>query len=327
MKPIRWGILSTANIARRRVVPAIQKANNSVAHAVASRDQDSAEAFRAELGLAHAYDSYEALIHAPDVDAIYIGLPNSLHADWAIRCAEAGKPTLCEKPLAANADEAQRMVDVFKARGVPFAEAFMWRFHPQTLRVQQLIREGAVGRIQSIQAAFTFSIREEDNIRLNASLAGGALMDVGCYCINAMRLYTGEEPIDGTAYANIGAQSGVDETLAGVLRFPSGVLGHFDCGFRSQQCHMVEIRGDKGRILIEESFVMPSDRATKIRVWRNIAPATDAYEEITIPPFNSYTFMVEDFADALLNQRAPRFGAQDGVHNMQVIDRLLASLK
>lgn len=327
MTTIRWGILSTANIARRRVVPAIHKAANSVAHAIASRNQHAAEAFRAELGLAHAYDSYEALLDAPDVDAIYIGLPNSLHAEWAIPCAEAGKPTLCEKPLAANADEAQRMVDAFKARGVPFAEAFMWRFHPQTLRVQQLIREGAVGRIQSIQAAFTFSIREESNIRLNASLAGGALMDVGCYCINAMRLYTGEEPTDSAAYANIGAQSGVDETLAGVLRFPSGVLGHFDCGLRSQHCHMVEIRGDKGRILIEESFVMPPDRATKIRVWRNIAPAADAYEEITIPPFNSYTLMIEDFADALVNQRPPRFDAQDGVHNMRVIDHLLASLK
>lgn len=327
MTAVRWGILSTANIGRRRVVPAIHHSANGMAYGVASRSLESAEAYRDQQGMMRAYGSYEELIASDEIDAIYIPLPNSMHAEWAIRCAEAGKPTLCEKPLAANADEAQRMVDAFKSRGVLFAEAFMWRFHPQTLRVQQLIAEGAIGEMRTITAAFTFSIREEDNIRLSAELAGGALMDVGCYCVNAMRLYTGEEPNDGAAFANIGAQSRVDETLAGILRFPSGVIGHFDCGFRSQHCHMVEIRGSTGRILIEESFVMPPDRATKIRLWRNVGYGTDYYEEITVPPFNSYVFMVEDFADALIQGRAPRFDPQDGVENMRAIDMLLASLK
>lgn len=319
---IRWGILSTANIGRARVIPAIQQSDNGDVVAVASRTAERARTFADQLNIPTAYGSYEELIADPNVDAIYIPVPNSEHAEWSIRCAEAGKPTLCEKPLASNADEAQQIVDEFKSRSLLFAEAFMYRFHPQTQRVKQMIDDGAVGTVHIINAAFTFALRDENNIRLSKELEGGSLMDVGCYCVNAMRHMTGEEPETGQAVAHFGEQTGVDEWLAGTLKFPSNITGHFDSGLRSQRTHMYDIRGSAGRILVEQAFTVPDDQPSTIRYWHG-----DAYDEIEIPATNHYRLMVEDFADALINNRPPRFDPQDAVENMRVIDMLLASAR
>lgn len=184
---IRWGILSTANIGIKKVIPAIQKAGNGVVTAIASRNKDRASEVATELDIETAYGSYEDLLADDNIDAIYIPLPNQMHAEWAIKCAQAGKATLCEKPLAVNADEAQTMVDAFKSRDILFAEAFMYRFHPQNQRAQYMVQEGAIGQPQIMTAKFTFPLSNPDNIRLSKALAGGALMDVGCYCINSMR--------------------------------------------------------------------------------------------------------------------------------------------
>ncbi len=321
---IRWGILSTANIGRKRVIPAIKESRNGFAAAVASRGLEAAQSFAAEMDIPTAYGSYEALIADPDVDAIYIPLPNRLHAGWSLKCAEAGKPTLCEKPLAANAAEAQTMVDAFAERGVLFAEAFMYRFHPQTLRVKALLDEGAIGPLKTMTAAFSFYLddaRAAHDIRLSKTLAGGSLMDVGCYCVNVMRLMTGEEPEAAAALA-LDWSSGVDETLAGVLRFPSGVVAHFDSSVRGFLAHRYELRGETGRLVVGQGFVMGPDGDTTLRLEKN----DGSVQTITIPAANSYTLMVEDFAAALLDGRPPRFSPQDGVLNMAVIDRLLASL-
>lgn len=319
---VRWGILSTANIGRARVIPAIKESSNGEVVAVASRTMERARQFAADNDIPTAHGSYEELLANPNVDAIYNPLPNSQHAKWSIRSAEAGKPMLCEKPLASNAAEAQQMVDAFKSRDLLFAEAFMYRFHPQTERVLQLIAEDAIGDVHLIQARFTFPIQDEANIRLSAELAGGAVLDVGTYCINIMRLITGEEPDAVKAMARFGETSGVDEKLAGLLSFPSGIIGHFDCGLRSFRSHQCEITGSSGRILIDEAFVTSPDRGSMIRVWQG-----DLYAEVHVPASNHYTLMVEDFADALLNNRPPRFDPQDGVANMQVIDRLLESAR
>ncbi len=321
---IRWGILSTANIGRKKVIPAIQNSRNGEVAAVASRSLDRARAFADELSIPTAYGAYEELIADPDIDAIYNPLPNSEHATWSIRCAEAGKPTLCEKPLASDAREAQKMVDAFATQGVLFAEAFMYRFHPQTQKVRAMVDEGAIGEVQTLSAAFTFPVRDEGDIRLSKPLAGGAVMDVGCYCINVMRLMTGEEPAEAHAAARFGEESQVDELLAGVLRFPSGAVGHFDCSLRAFRTHTYEIRGTTGRIQVEAGFIMPADQAATIRYWQGDA---DAYEEIAVPPADHYQLMVEDFADALLENRPPRFPPEDAVRNMEVIDRLLASVR
>lgn len=318
---VRWGVISTANIGQGRVIPAIQDSSNGVVAAVASRNREQARAFASEMGIDRAYGSYEELLADPELDAIYIPLPNSLHAEWSIKCAEAGKPTLCEKPLASDAAEAQTMVDAFAERGILFAEAFMYRFHPQTQKVKALVDSGAIGQITVMTAAFSFAVGDEANIRLSKPLAGGSVMDVGCYCINVMRLMTGEEPHSAHAYARIGEQTQVDETMAGILEFPSGAIGHFDSSLRSGGAHTYEIRGTEGRIRVPAGFVMAADQETSIEMWQG-----SAHSKITIPPANSYTIMVEDFADALINSRPPNYAPQDGVDNMKVIDRLYASL-
>ncbi len=317
---IRLGILSTADIGRGRVIPALKHCRNLEVTAVASRSLDKARAFAKDMGIPKAYGSYDDLLADPDVDAIYNPLPNSLHAEWSIKCAEAGKPCLCEKPLASDAAEAQTMVDAFAKRNLLFAEAFMYRFHPQTQQVKQMVEAGTIGDLRAMCAAFSFVIESEDDIRLSKPLAGGSLMDIGCYCVNVMRLMTGEEPDDTKAIARVGQRSGVDESLSGVLSFPSGVLGHFDCSLRLQFTHTYELRGAKGRILVEQAFVVPPDRDTVIACWRG-----SGYEEIRIPPANSYTLMAEDFADALLNNRPPTFPPQDAVRNMKALDKLYTS--
>lgn len=317
---IRWGVLSTASIGYRRVVPAIQKGKNCEVAAVASRSLDKAKAYAADRNIPKAYGSYEELLADPTIDAIYNPLPNSEHAAWSIRCAEAGKAVLCEKPLAQNAAEAQQMVDAFAARRVLLVEGFMYRFHPQTIRVKELVAAGGIGDLMVMHAAFTFQIRGDNNIRLNADLAGGSLMDVGCYCVNVMRLMSGTEPIRAQAVAQFGAESGVDERMAGTLLFPGGVLGHFDCGLHSYRTHTYEVRGTNGRIIVEKGFTMEPGDESVIRYWHD-----DQYEEIKIPAASHFTLMAEDFASALLDHRPPRYPAQDAVNNLIVLDALAAS--
>lgn len=318
---IRWGILSTARIGRRRVVPAIQESRNGAVVAVASRSLEAAESFAAEWNIPRTYGSYDGLLADPNVDAIYNPLPNHLHAEWSIKAAQAGIPVLCEKPLASDIAEAKAIVDAFALRQILFAEAFMYRFHPQTVRVKQMVDEGLLGQLQVMQAAFTFRLGPEraDDIRLKKEMGGGGLLDVGCYCVNLMRLIAGAEPVEAKAVAHFGP-TGVDEWLAGTLRFPSDVLGHFDCGLQTHFANFCDLRGTEGRILLESVFAAEPDQPRAIRHWRG-----DHYEEIAIPPANHYTLMVEDFADALIEGRPPRFPPQDAVENMRVLDRLLKS--
>ncbi len=321
-KRIRWGILGTANIAARRVIPAIRQSRNGEVVAVASRNKEKAQAYAQEHAIPKSYGSYEALLSDPQLDAIYNPLPNNLHAEWSIRCAEVGRPTLCEKPLASSAQEAQIMVDRFREQKVPFAEAFMYRFHPRTERVQQLLREEVIGDLHLINAMFTFAIRKRQDIRLQLSTAGGALWDIGAYCVNVMRLMTGEEPIAAHAFGYFGPQTGVDETLVGLLQFPNGILGNFGCGLRSERTHGYRLLGSEGCIQVDNGLGPEHAATTKIVIVRG-----GREERILIPPANEYQLMVEDFADALLENRPPRFSGEDGVANMVVLDRLIASAR
>jgi len=324
MDKVRWGILSTANIGRQRVIPGIQNSKNGVVRAIASRGVERAQEVAGELNIPHAYGSYEELLADPDIDAIYNPLPNHMHASWSIKAAEAGKPMLCEKPFASDAAEAQQMVDVFKNQNILLAEAFMYRFHPRTQRVKQLVDEGAVGDIQMMKATFSFLMspeRRPDDIRLKKEMAGGALMDVGCYCVNVIRLMAGEEPKRVTASAKW-ADDGVDMNLVGTLEFPSGALAHFGCGFDAIFNSSYEILGNEGRILVEAGFVAEPDATQTVHVWRG-----SKHEAITIPGVDHYQLMAEDFADALLNGRPPRYDPQDAVENMHVLDRLYVSAR
>ena len=318
---VRWGILSTANIGRR-VLPAIRASHNGELAAVGSRSLERAQAFAREQEIPRAYGSYEELLADVGIDAIYIPLPNSMHAEWSIRCAEAGIPTLCEKPFASDSAEAQTIVDAFDAQGVMLAEAFMYRFHPQQAKVKAIIAEGGIGDLRVINCSFSFPISDEANIRLSKPLAGGSLMDVGCYCVNLMRFMTGEEPARVTASGRIGETTGVDEVLAGTLEFPSGVIGHFDCGLRAYRQHAYTLKGSSGMIVVPTSFVPDKTADTRVQHWQG-----DDYREYVIPAADHYQLMVEDFADALLRGRAPRFPAIDAVSNMLVVDALLGQVR
>ena len=316
---VRWGILSTANIGRK-VIPGIHASRNGVVAAVASRSLDRARAFADEQGIPQAFGSYEEMLASDSIDAVYNPLPNSMHAEWSIKCAAAGKATLCEKPFASDAPEAQTMVDAFARHDVLLAEAFMYRFHPQYEAVKRIIAAGAIGDLQLIQSSFTFCIDDYSNIRLSKELAGGGLMDVGCYCVNVMRFITGEEPSQVTAAARFGEQSGVDEILAGTLRFPSGLIGVFDCGLRAHRQQMAQFKGTKGSIVVLSAFTPDKDKPAIIQQWNG--------EELTehrVAPIDQYQLMAEDFADALLTRREPRFPASDAVNNMRVLDQLYAA--
>ena len=317
---IRWGILSTAKIGLERVIPAIHESRNGVVAAIGSRDLARAQQAADAQGIPRAHGSYESLLADPGIDAIYNPLPNSMHAEWSIRCAEAGIPVLCEKPLASDAAEADMMVVAFEQHNVLLAEAFMYRFNPQTQKVLSLLRDGAIGDLVLVNASFSFTINPKDtgNIRLSRELAGGGLMDAGCYCVNLTRLMTGEEPVQGKALFRIGSASGVDEAFAGVFEFPSGAIGVVDNTLRSHRVQSYDLRGTAGRIRVEEAFIVPVDRGSLIEHWG----PNGEYSRITIPPANSYTLMVEDFADALLLGRPPMFAPGDGVANMRAIDML-----
>ncbi len=313
---IRWGILSTATIARNAVIPAIHAARNSEVVAIASRDLAKGRVFAEANGIPKAYGSYDDLLADPNIDAIYNPLPNDMHAVWSMKAADAGKAVLCEKPLTASAAEARQMVDYFAAKKLLLSEAFMYRHHPQTKRVKQLIDEGAIGEVKVIDSVYTYRMSNPDDITQFKERAGGGLMDVGCYCISIMRLVTGEEPSKMAAFGTLN-EHGVDAQVAAALQFPSGVVGHFDCGMHTAGRKDYEIRGSEGCIRVDEPFVIPRDRATTIHLWRGTE-----YEAVTVPPAAEYQLMIEDFADSLLLGKPPLYPAEDGFQMMKVLDTL-----
>jgi predicted dehydrogenase len=320
---IRWGILGTANIARKQLIPAIQASNNGEVVAVGSRNLASAQVYAKELGIPHAYGSYEALLADPEIDAIYNPLPNDGHAPWSIKALRAHKHVLVEKPIAMDAVEAQTLVDVAHETGLWLAEAFMYRFHPQHAKVHELLATNALGKIATINAGFSYALSaaDSDNVRLKPELGGGGLWDVGCYCVSSIRMFAGQEPDAVSGFATYGPSSGVDENFVGTLHFPNGLLAHFECGMRVNSEQQYTLFGDKGRLHVDEAF-RPDDRPQTIRVVYG-----DHVETFPIPVINQYTLLVEDFADAILNKRPPRFAPEDGVQNMRVLDALALSAR
>ena len=318
-QPIRWGILGTAEIARSAVVPAIQKSRNGKVIAVASRDLAKAKAFANPLGIERAYGSYEELLADPNVDAIYNPLPVSLHAPWSIRAAEAGKPTLCEKPLATNAREAQAMIAAFSKRQLLLAEALMYRYHPLTQRAVQMVKDGGVGDIQLLRASFTAQpARGATDFRFRRELGGGVMLDLGVYCVSILRWLAGEEPSACNAIVQTGTTSGVDERAAGALRFPSGKIGSFSCGMPLQFECSYSVIGTNGHLLVDwGAMVAWPGSEFKIRHWQG-----NNYQEIAISPANHYQLMVEDFGDSLLTGQPMRFPIEDSARNLQIIDRI-----
>ncbi len=317
---LRWGVISTAKIGRRAVLPAIQRSGTNELVAVGSRNLAASRAFADELGIPRAYGSYAELLADPQVEAVYIPLPNNLHREWAIRAAEAGKHILCEKPLALDAAECLEMAEAARRHGVLLLEAFMYRFHPQTDRVLELLRAGAIGAPQLIRAAFTFRVSNPDDIRLQPELGGGALMDVGCYCVNLSRTLFEAEPVEAQAFARW-SERGVDAQLVGSLRFADGRLAQLDCALTLDRREFYEVVGPQGRIEVSAAF-LPGLDATAIRVQRGRDERTE-----TVAGADEYQRMVEHFAACVRGSATLRYPPEEAAANMRAITALLRSAR
>jgi predicted dehydrogenase len=324
MTKVRWGILSTADIGMSKVTPAIQAARNAEVVAIASRDADRAAAAVAQLGISTSYGSYESLLQAEDIDAVYIPLPNDLHAEWTMKAAAAGKHVLCEKPLAMTAAQAEEMVAVCAEAGIKLAEAFMYRHHPTWVEAVRLLRSGAIGELVAVQSWFSYFNDDPANIRNRVDNGGGAVMDIGCYNINLSRMLFDGEPITITSTVRRDPVMGIDTLTSAVLEFPGGGQSAFTCAIRSEPYQRVQIVGSEGRIEIEIPFNIPWDRETRIFVTSGgeppVAPAT---ETITFPAANAYTIEAELFGEAILTGGAYPVGPEDAIANMRVIDAIL----
>lgn len=316
--PVRWGILSTAHIGKA-VMRGIGMGVSSCVHAVASRDWTRAGEWAKEHGIPRAFGSYDDLLQSREVDVIYNPLPNSLHAEWTIKALEAGLPVLCEKPFAVNAGQAREMAAVAKKKGILLAEAFMYRFHPMYDEILARIAEGAIGDLVAIRSCFTFRLGDrETNIRASGPLAGGALMDVGCYCVNMARRITGLEP--ATAQA-ISRATSVDDTLMGQLEFPNGVLAQFECSIENYGRSQADIIGTEGMIHIPAPWFPGEEKA------RFIIRRGDREETVESPGANCYHLEVEDFIHSYKTHQPPRWTPDDAVANMAVLDALYRSVR
>lgn len=316
---VRWGIVSTANIGRAALVPAIQTSGNGEIVAVASRDAERAFGYATRFSIPASYGSYEELLRDPEIDAVYIPLPNSLHAAWVLRALEAGLHVLCEKPLGLSAEECLEMAEAAEARDLLLMEAFMYRFHPQIAGALTLIESGAIGTLKHMHAAFTFRLTRPDNIRLQPELGGGSLMDVGCYAVNVFRTFAGEEPVEVQAFARW-HENGVDEQMTGSLRFAGGVTAQFDCALDMSRRETFLAAGTEGVLELPRAF-LPGTGNTAILLRKGYAEV----EQRTIAGVDEYRLMVEHFGDCILNNTRPNFDAREAALNMRVIEALYRS--
>jgi predicted dehydrogenase len=318
---IRWGVLSTANIGRIAVIPAIQASANGSLVAVASRDDERAREFASALEIPRWHGTYEALLADDEVDALYIPLPNSMHLEWTVKAVTAGKHVLCEKPLALTEAECLEMASAAQRAGVTLLEAFMYRFHPRTQQVLELIRGGIIGPLRVIRSSFSFRLRSVDDIRMKPELGGGSLMDVGCYCVNVSRTLAGSEPVEVHAYASW-SNAGVDEQMAGTLRFADGLLAQFDCGLSLERREIYQAAGPEGHLDVPSAF-LPGTADTTIAEHHG----REVVKEHTVSGTDEYRLMVEHFADCVLNDRRVRYQPAEAAANMRVIEALYRSAR
>jgi predicted dehydrogenase len=323
MTQLRWGILSTATIARTKVIPGIQGAPSCRVVAIASRDPAQARDVAAGLGIPRSHGSYEALLADPEVDAVYIPLPNHLHAAWTIAAVRAGKHVLCEKPLALTSGDAEGMVAAAEANGVLVMEAFMYRLHPSWVAVLDLVRSGRIGRLVAVQSWFSYFNDDPANIRNIREYGGGALFDIGCYCINLSRLLFGGEPVRVQGSLVRDPETGVDVLASGLLEFDAG-FASFTCSTRAEDDQRVHIYGTEGRIAIEIPFNIPPDRPTNVFLTSGgDPPVNPATERLTFDPADPYGVEAERFATAVLEGAPPPIPPADAVANLRVIERLI----
>jgi predicted dehydrogenase len=308
---MRLGIVSTAHI-NRLVIPGAHASEKVELVAVASRDLARAQEYAREWDIGRAYGSYEALLEDPDVDAVYISLPNTMHCDWSVKAVEAGKHVLCEKPLSRHPEDVERAFDAAENAGRLLTEAFMYRHNPQTARVRQLLDEGAIGEVRVVRSVFSYSLYDPDNIRLRTEVEGGSLMDVGCYCVSGSRLIGGEPTaVYGQAYVG---PTGTDWVFAGALSFPGDVVATFDCGTCLPERDELEVVGTQGALFLDDPWHC---REPVIELRRD-----GEVDRIELDPVDSYRLELENLSDAISGAAPLLLGREDAVAQARALEAL-----
>ncbi|GGE23302.1 deoxyfructose oxidoreductase [Aureimonas endophytica] len=322
---VQWGVLSTAKIGLKAVIPAMQKGERATIAAIASRDGDKARAVAAEYGIPRAYGSYEELLADPAIEAIYNPLPNHLHVPLTIQALEAGKHVLCEKPIALTAAEAETLVEVSKRTGRRVAEAFMVRHHPQWLKARDLVAEGRIGEVRTIHTLFSYYLTDPTNVRNQAEIGGGGLYDIGCYAINTARFLFGAEPERVVGTFDNDPEMRIDRMVSGLAEFPGRRHLAFTCATQLSPSQRVVVLGTKGRIEIEIPFNAPNDRPTRIIVDDGRDLFGSGREAIEIPVTDQYRLQGDAFSAAIRGEGPAPAGLDDAIANMRVIDAFFRS--
>ncbi|MCU1288522.1 MAG: oxidoreductase, Gfo/Idh/MocA family [Acidobacteria bacterium] len=319
VKKIRWGVLGAANIAIKKVIPAMRQGRYSEIIAIASRDAEKAKRAADELNIPKSYGSYEELLADEEIDAVYNPLPNNLHVEWTIKAAEAGKHVLCEKPIGLSSAEAAKLIDTRDRTGVKIQEAFMVRTHPQWLVVRDLIERERIGALQSITGFFSYFNTDAANIRNSLETGGGALMDIGCYCINLSRFILGEEPRRVSALIERDARTKIDKLTSAILDFPT-CQSTFTCATQLVPFQRMQFFGTKGRIEVEIPFNIPPDQPTRIFIDAGADLFGANVETIKVPAADQYTIQGDLFSRAILEGSEQAIPLEDSVKNMSVIE-------
>ncbi len=322
MKKVHWGVLSTANIAKKQVIPALMRSTHAEVVAIAS-ESGKANVVAEQFNIRKVYDNYEALLQDPDIDAVYIPLPNHLHKQWTIEAAKHGKHVLCEKPASLTAADTKEMVAACKEHNVLFMEAFMYQFHPQHQRVREIIGSGEIGEVKLMRASFSFYLNElNGNIRTDATMGGGSIYDVGCYGIHAIRNVLMEEPRELHILANLSTEHQVDLSAVGTMKMASGATAIFDCSFDMTYRAEYEIIGTKGSIKVPRAFRPDNDGGEGLVI---VQTEEGMREESYVGDI--YRLQVEDFSKAIIDQVEPSYSAENTIQNMKVIDACYDSIK
>jgi predicted dehydrogenase len=312
--PVRWGILSTAHI-NRLVIAGARKTPKVDLVGVASREANRAEAYAREWQIPRAYGSYDALLEDPEIEAVYISLPNSMHCEWSVRALDAGKHVLCEKPMSGRPGEVEAAFDAAERAGRLLSEAFMYRHNPQTARLKKLVDDGAIGELRLVRSVFSYSLYDETNIRLRADVQGGALLDIGCYCVSGSRLFAGEpEHVKGEAWFG---PSGTDWVFAATMRFPDDVIALFDCGTAMPERDELEAVGSEGSLFLDDPWHC---NRPVIEVRR-----ADGVERIEIEHEDSYRLELENVSAAARGDAELLLGREDAVGQARALEALHAS--
>ena len=324
MTPVVWGILGAARIALERVIPAMHLSDLCDVRAIASRDtRRAADAARtAQVPVSHG--SYEALLADPEIEAVYIPLPNHLHVEWSIRALEAGKHVLCEKPIACTADELKPLIDARDRSGLLVEEAVMVRDHPQWTRVRALIDSGRIGALRNVQLGYSHFTDDPGDIRNRRETGGGGLLDVGSYCSAIARLIFDAEPLRAMALLDRDPRFGTDRSVTAVLEFPSGHASFF-CSSQSSRCQVVQIVGTTGWMRAEVPFAHPPNLPARLLIGSNVAPGTEPDETVRFDPVNQYRLQAERFGRQIRGGAPSRWPIETGMANLRVLDALRRS--